>query len=182
MRPYKYNLWFSQLSSRYSILHKISMCNWLPITHRMTVTKNFTTLLFQIKVKRKFNLGKLVFKHVLGHVKNAAYRKAIGYPSLIFGILTTQKPDIVTLTDILAPLAAEMRINHKLFEGHHLRDVLSRKKAEKMPRRIPETTPEPKPAATPIGQSSSSLLTKSRLLERTIRSHENVQAHFYEQQ
>ena len=32
--PYKYNLGSSYLiTSRYSILHKIEMCNWMPTTH-----------------------------------------------------------------------------------------------------------------------------------------------------
>ena len=120
------------------------MCNWLPTTYRTVVTMNFATLLFQTRIKSKFNIGKLVFEHILGHAENATYRKAIGYPSLKFGIFTAQKHGIVTPTDILESSATEMRINHKLFEGH-LRDVPSGKKAGKMPRRIPETILEHKP-------------------------------------
>ena len=70
---YKYNLPFSHLTSKYSILHKIAMCNWMPSTHRTDVTKSFSTLLFQIGMKRKFNIGKLMFEHILGHAENAAY-------------------------------------------------------------------------------------------------------------
>ena len=92
-----------------------------------------------------------MFEHILGHAENTAYKKAIGHPSLIFGILIAQKTDIVTPTDVLGPPEAEMCINHKLFEGHHLRDVPSGKKAGRMSRRIPETIPEPKLVATPIG-------------------------------
>ena len=77
-------------------------------------------------MEQKLYLGKLVFEHVLGHVKNLAYRKAIGYPSLIFWVLKGQKLNIVNPIDILGPLVVEMRINHKLYEGHHLRDVPSK--------------------------------------------------------
>ena len=97
-----------------SILHKIVMSNWLPTTHRTTITKNFATLLFHRGMKRKFNLGRLVFEHALGHAKNTTYRKAIGYPSLIFGILKAQNFDLVKPTDILGPLGLAMGINHKL--------------------------------------------------------------------
>ena len=69
-----------------------------------------------------------MFKHVLDHTKNSTYRKALGYPSLILGILKAQKPDIVNPIDSLGPPAVEMRINHKLYEGHHLRGVLFGKK------------------------------------------------------
>ena len=44
-----------------------------------------------------------MFENFLGHAKNLAYQKALGYPSLIYGILTTQKSDIVTSTNILGP-------------------------------------------------------------------------------
>ena len=61
----KHNLWPSHLSTRYSILHKIAMTNWLATTHRTTIMKNFATFLFQISTKRKFNLGRPVLEHVL---------------------------------------------------------------------------------------------------------------------
>ena len=87
--PQKYNLQSYYLSSRYSILHKIGMRNCLLITHWTSITKNFTILLFQIGMKRKTNLEKLVFEHVLGHARNPSYRRALGYP-LIF--LDSQSP------------------------------------------------------------------------------------------
>ena len=54
----------------------------------------------------------------------------IGYPSFIFGILKAQKHDIVNPIDILGPSTVEMRNNHKLYEGHHLRDVPFEKKKD----------------------------------------------------
>ena len=74
-------------------------------------------------MKRKLNLGRLVFEHIIRHAKTVAYRKALGYPSLIFGILTKQNKDLVTDADILGPPASELRISHKLYEGHRLTDV-----------------------------------------------------------
>ena len=64
-------------------------------------------------MKRKFNLGKLVFEHILEHTENVAYKKVLRYPSLIYGI---QKPNLVTPTDILGPPVIEMHINHKLYD------------------------------------------------------------------
>ena len=180
--PQKYNLCSSHLTSRYSILHKIAMRNWLPTTHLTLITKKFTTLLFQIGMKRKFNLGKLVFEHVLGHVENLAYRKAIGYPSLIFGILKAQKLDIMNPIDILGPLAVEKHINHKLYEGHHLRDVPYRKKKGQSKGKLPEILLEFGRADATKDQPSNPMTKKSDLLDRTIRSNENVLSHLYEQQ
>ena len=127
MCPQKYNLQSSHLTSRFSILHKIAMSNWLLTTHSTTITKNFTSLLFQIGMKRKFNLGKLVYEHVLGHTENPTYKKAIGYPSLIFRILKAQ---IVNPIDIMGLPAVNMRINHNLYERHHLRYAPSRRRKD----------------------------------------------------
>ena len=134
--PYKFQLLSSHLILRYSILHKIAMCNWLPTTHCTVVSKSFATFLFQVGMKRKFNLGKLVFKHILGHAENTSYQKALGCPSLIFGILLAQKPNLVTPTDILGSPAIEMRINHKLYKGHHFRNVPSGKRIGKMKEKV----------------------------------------------
>ena len=87
-------------------------------------------------MKRKFNLGKLVFEHILGHDENATYKKALGYLLLIYGILTTQKLDLVTSTNILGPPMVEMRISYKLYKGLHLRDVPSRKKRSSQARKM----------------------------------------------
>ena len=92
MWPVKYNLWSSQLTSRFSIMHKIAMCNWLPTTYHTIMIKNFTTLLFQIGMKRKFNMGKLVFEHILGHAKNSTYRKVIAYPCLYLEFSHLKRP------------------------------------------------------------------------------------------
>ena len=52
--PQNFNLWSSHPTPRYSILHKIAMSNWALTTHHTTITKNFATLLFHIRMKRKF--------------------------------------------------------------------------------------------------------------------------------
>ena len=80
-----------------------------------------------------------MFKHVLGHAENPTYRTVIGYPSLIFWILKAQKLDMVNLTDFLGPPTIEICINHKLYEGHHLRDVHYGKKKAQSKGKLPKT-------------------------------------------
>ena len=111
-------------------------------------------------MKKKFNLGKIVFEHILGHAENATYRKALGYSLLIFGILMAQKIDLVSPTDILGPLAVEIHINHKLYEGYHFRDVPLRKNIGKMKEKVLDTLPESKPTISPKRQSFSTVLIK----------------------
>ena len=75
-----------------------------------------------------------------------------------------------------------MRINHNLYKEHHFQDVPSRKKVGKMKEEVLETILESELATAPKGQSSTIVLTKSKILDRTIRSHENMLGHLYEQQ
>ena len=57
-----------------------------------------------------------MFENILGHAESKSSRKVLEYLSLRYGILTAQKPELVTPTDILGPPTAELRINHKLYE------------------------------------------------------------------
>ena len=51
-----------------------------------------------------------------------------------------------------------------------------------MKEKVPETILESELATVPKGQSFSIVLTKSKILDMTIRSHENMLAHLYEKQ
>ena len=59
-----------------------------------------------------------------------------------------KKRNLVTVADIFGPPASEPRISHKLYEGHHLIDVPSGKKAGKMKEKVLETVLESLPAPT----------------------------------
>ena len=68
--PAKGNLPSVVLSTRYSILHKIGIYNWLPWTHKSAVTKTFASLIFLIGTKQSFNLGHMMLDHILCHAKS----------------------------------------------------------------------------------------------------------------
>ena len=88
----------------------------------------------------------------------------------------------MTHIDILGSPVIEMCINHKLYEGHHFRDVPSGKNIGKMKKKVPESILESEPTTVPKGQSFSVVLIKSKILDMTIWSHKNMLAHLYEQQ
>ena len=67
-----------------------------------------------------------------------------------------------------------MRISHKLYEGHHIQDVPSRKIDGKDEREVSETIPEFGPAVASSSQPSTFVPKKSELLVKTIRSYENM--------
>ena len=88
----------------------------------------------------------------------------------------------MSLTDILGPPTAEMHINHKLYEGHHFRNFPLGNNTGKTKEKVLDTIPKSEPATAPKGQSSSIVLTKSKILDKTIQSHESMLGHLYEQQ
>ena len=106
--------------------------------------------------------------------------------SLIYGILIAQKLDIVIPIDILGHPTSELRINHNLYEGCHLRDVLFGKKLAllegKLKGKILKTTLEFGLAIASTNQPLTSKLKKPIInLEGTIQSYENLLGHIYEQ-
>lgn len=96
----KHNLPTTILTTKFSILHKIRLYNWLPPSHKTTITKNFASLLHLIVDKRPFNLRKLIFKHIMSHAESKAVKLGIGYPSMIFRILLSQNSSLASSEDV----------------------------------------------------------------------------------
>ncbi|XP_019160063.1 PREDICTED: uncharacterized protein LOC109156679 [Ipomoea nil] len=55
----------SQLTSKYVILHRLALHNWLPSAHFHTVGKPLASLLFRIGTKMSFDLGSWIYSHIL---------------------------------------------------------------------------------------------------------------------
>ncbi|KAH6834678.1 hypothetical protein C2S53_019820 [Perilla frutescens var. hirtella] len=69
--PSGHSLLASDLSVKYSILHKIVVRNWIPSTHNSTVGKPLGLLLYKVGTRVEFNLGQLIYEHVVVHAKSA---------------------------------------------------------------------------------------------------------------
>ncbi|XP_019158570.1 PREDICTED: uncharacterized protein LOC109155341 [Ipomoea nil] len=80
----------SKLTSKYVILHRIALHNWLPSAHFHTVSKQLAALLFRIGTKMTIDLGKWIFYHFLTLIHPREQNARLPYPNLIFGVLTTQ--------------------------------------------------------------------------------------------
>ena len=93
----------------------------------------------------------------------------------------------MTPVDILGLTTSELRINHKLYERHHLQDFPFGKKVEsqagKLKGKVLETILEFGP--TVVSSSQPLTFTMKNLIidrDRTIQSYENMLDHIYEQQ
>ncbi|XP_019190494.1 PREDICTED: uncharacterized protein LOC109184954 [Ipomoea nil] len=111
----------SKLTSKYVILHRIALHNWLPSAHFHTVGKQLAALLFRIGTKMTIDLGKWIFYHFLTLIHPREQKVRLLYPNLIFGVLTTQ--GLVPMpSEIICPTLL-YSVNPRLLTGKHIRDV-----------------------------------------------------------
>ncbi|XP_019157368.1 PREDICTED: uncharacterized protein LOC109153932 [Ipomoea nil] len=112
----------SHLTSRYVILHRLALHNWLPSAHFNTVGKLLVGFLFRIGTKMQCDLGKWIFYHVLTLVHPREQKVRLPFPNLIFGILTSQglKP---MPSEVISPTLL-YTVDKRLLSGDHINDVV----------------------------------------------------------
>ncbi|XP_057803114.1 uncharacterized protein LOC131018407 [Salvia miltiorrhiza] len=121
--PSKVNLPNSDLSQKYSILHKIAVRNWLPTSHKSTVSPDVATVLYKIGRNIPFNFGNMIFNAIGKHAESSSRATAMGYPGLIYGILSSQI-NVLTTDDVLISKPKTIYISPRLFnEDLHIKDV-----------------------------------------------------------
>lgn len=122
--PAKGGLRASALTHKYSILHKIGLKNWVPTSNHSKVAQELAEFLYRVGTKSPLNFGQMVFDHVCSHTRTFAYKKPLGYPSLIFGIIQNQE-DVVTPEDVYEPAAPDVVITAKLQNAdYHINDLV----------------------------------------------------------
>ncbi|KAH6797538.1 hypothetical protein C2S52_022092 [Perilla frutescens var. hirtella] len=108
----------SKLTFFYSVLHKITVCNWLPTTNSSVLTVDQAFLLFKLGTKILFNLGDYIFDCMLKAAAKSNTTSILHFPCLIYAILADQgvkpnKKKIVTETatiSIIKPKGNEDRV------------------------------------------------------------------------
>ncbi|XP_019158348.1 PREDICTED: uncharacterized protein LOC109155076 [Ipomoea nil] len=115
-------LLISHLTSRYVILHRLALHNWLPSAHFNTVGKPLAGFLFRIGTKMQFDLGKWIYYHVLTLIHPREQKVRLPFPNMIFGILTSQglKP---MPSEVISPTLL-YTVDKRLLSGDHIKDVV----------------------------------------------------------
>ncbi|XP_019154249.1 PREDICTED: uncharacterized protein LOC109150721 [Ipomoea nil] len=114
-------LFSSQFTSKFVMLHRISLHNWLPSAHFHTVGKILAALLFRVGTKMTIDLGRWIFYHILTLIHPMEQKVRLPYPNLIFGVLTSQGL-IPMPSEIIAPTLLYI-VDPRLLTGKHIRDV-----------------------------------------------------------
>ncbi|KAH6780837.1 methionine sulfoxide reductase B 1 [Perilla frutescens var. hirtella] len=79
----------SVLTSLFSTLHKISVCNWIPTSNTTVVPFEYVCLLYKIYSGEKVNLGQHIFNSIAEIAMTKSNKKLV-VPSLIYNMLLDQ--------------------------------------------------------------------------------------------
>nr|GMD78300.1 uncharacterized protein LOC109169177 [Ipomoea batatas] len=112
----------SELTSFFAFLHKIAFSNWMPSTNHRYVTKKMAALLFKIDTGVNFDLGQLLFDHIVDAQNGKAGKKDLVLPNLIYGLLAMQgfqKHSSEYFEAHLVPI----KFNQRLLSGSHFDDL-----------------------------------------------------------
>lgn len=85
------------ISTKYAILHKIVMTNWLAFAHRGSLSLKFVELLYRIGQRISLNLGDLIYHQIMSFTDLKDPKVNLHYPSLIFSILNSSRNEALQL-------------------------------------------------------------------------------------
>ncbi|XP_019184285.1 PREDICTED: uncharacterized protein LOC109179175 [Ipomoea nil] len=111
----------SQLTSKYVILHRLALHNWLPSAHFHTVDKQLAALLFRIGTKMSIDLGSWIYDHILSLFHPQEQKVRLSFPNLIFGVLTSQGLEPMH-SEVISPTLL-YTVDPRLLTGGHIRNV-----------------------------------------------------------
>nr|GMD23093.1 uncharacterized protein LOC109168966 [Ipomoea batatas] len=120
----------SFLPSNYAILLHMATTNWLPMVTVHSVSKKMAVLLFKIRNNIPFNLGELIFDHIMAfrHGQGKEDKVLLPFSSLIYGILCKQGFRKYPQEEELSPTSV-YSIDRRLFFKSHLDDCSTFKSA-----------------------------------------------------
>nr|GMD06062.1 uncharacterized protein LOC109181161 [Ipomoea batatas] len=120
----------SFLPSSFAILLRLATTNWLPTVTVHSVSKKMVVLLFKIRNNIPFNLGELIFDHIMAfrHGQGKEDKVLLPFSSLIYGILCKQGFRKHPQEEELFPTST-YSIDRSLFFKSHLDDCSTFKSA-----------------------------------------------------
>lgn len=113
--PCKIQLPTSNLSVKYVILNMIGVENWAPTNHNSDITTSLPKLIYKIGTRVSFDFGTYVFEQVLKQNESYAIKLPISFPTLIFGILISQRLDIINSEDVEGASDSPLNFSYPLF-------------------------------------------------------------------
>ena len=110
------------LTTKYVILHKITVANWMPRLHITTISKDLAVLLYAVGTNVPFDMANMVFQAIVGYAESKSTLGGLPFPFLIHEILNVQKEGFVDGDD-LDMVRKPLSISTKVYTGTHVQDV-----------------------------------------------------------
>ncbi|XP_019158521.1 PREDICTED: uncharacterized protein LOC109155291 [Ipomoea nil] len=80
----------ASLTSKYAVLQKIALANWMPSLHESTLKRSLADLLYKIGKGIKVDLGNLIYTQVTNLAENKGTKACLIFPDLICSVLAKQ--------------------------------------------------------------------------------------------
>ncbi|XP_019175569.1 PREDICTED: uncharacterized protein LOC109170887 [Ipomoea nil] len=80
----------ASLTSKYAILQKIALVNWMPSLHESKVKRSLAELLYKIGKGIKVNLGTYIHSQITNIAEDSVSKTCLIFPSLIYSLLAKQ--------------------------------------------------------------------------------------------
>ena len=91
------------LTTKYSILHKIAIANWMQRLHISTISKDLDVLLCAIGTNVSFDMANVIFQVIVSYAEAKTTVDGLPLPSLIHEVLTVQKDGLAEDDDLEMP-------------------------------------------------------------------------------
>ncbi|XP_019158026.1 PREDICTED: uncharacterized protein LOC109154753 [Ipomoea nil] len=93
-----------KLTTVYSVLLRLASANWVPAVRRHQVPEHLAGLLYKIRNCLPFNLGMVIFSHLMSFLQKKEAKVHLPFPCLIYGVLQDHgfnpyKEEVITTPD-----------------------------------------------------------------------------------
>lgn len=95
----------------------IGVKNWAPTNHSLDITTSLSKLIYKIGTMAALHFGTYVFEQVLKQNESYAIKLPIGFPALIFGILISQRLDIINREDVEGASDSQLNFSYPCLLG-----------------------------------------------------------------
>jgi hypothetical protein len=153
---------------KYVILNRIGAINWFPTTHSSTIAIGLARFIYAIETGTDADFGSYIFDQTMPHGKSWAVKLAIGFPSLICGIILEQHPNILLPEDELCKRESLISLHYKLFEGKHDADITVPSKKVASPGKVASSSMNRKAMIISMEAAVRALDEQKKELEKVI--------------
>ncbi|XP_050877122.1 uncharacterized protein LOC127080874 [Lathyrus oleraceus] len=122
--PRKGKLSISALSVKYVVLHRIEVANWMSTNHTSNIATGLGKFIYIVGTKSNFDFGSYVFDQTMKYVASYIVKMPIVFPSLICGVILSQHPSILIISNSIYKRDPFLSLYYRLFTGKHVPGIV----------------------------------------------------------